>query len=229
MKKALFTACAGLTAFAAAGSAGASTIVLDFEGVGNLASANEYYSGGTDSAGNSGTDYGISFSSTSLGLIDSDAGGTGNIANEPSGQTGLFFLSGGAATMNVAAGFETGFSFFYSGAIDGSVQVYDGLDGTGALLASLALPAQNSIGCTGDPGGSYCNWTNIGVAFAGVARSVNFGGSANFIVFDDVTLGSVIAGGNAVPEPGTWAMMLLGFGAIGLTLRRRKLHELRTA
>jgi hypothetical protein len=27
---------------------------------------------------------------------------------------------------------------------------------------------------------------------------------------------------NAVPEPGTWAMMLLGFGAIGFAIRRRK-------
>ena len=27
---------------------------------------------------------------------------------------------------------------------------------------------------------------------------------------------------NAVPEPGTWAMMLLGFGAIGYGMRRRR-------
>jgi hypothetical protein len=27
---------------------------------------------------------------------------------------------------------------------------------------------------------------------------------------------------NSVPEPGTWAMMLLGFGAIGFAIRRRK-------
>jgi len=27
---------------------------------------------------------------------------------------------------------------------------------------------------------------------------------------------------NAVPEPGTWAMMLLGFGAAGLAMRRRR-------
>ena len=27
---------------------------------------------------------------------------------------------------------------------------------------------------------------------------------------------------NAVPEPGTWAMMLLGFGAIGFGMRRRR-------
>jgi hypothetical protein len=25
-----------------------------------------------------------------------------------------------------------------------------------------------------------------------------------------------------VPEPGTWAMMLLGFGALGFAIRRRK-------
>jgi hypothetical protein len=28
--------------------------------------------------------------------------------------------------------------------------------------------------------------------------------------------------GAAVPEPGTWAMMLLGFGAIGFTMRQRR-------
>jgi hypothetical protein len=27
---------------------------------------------------------------------------------------------------------------------------------------------------------------------------------------------------SAVPEAGTWALMLLGFGAIGLTIRRRR-------
>jgi phospholipase/lecithinase/hemolysin len=36
--------------------------------------------------------------------------------------------------------------------------------------------------------------------------------------------------GAAVPEPGTWAMMLLGFGAMGMSLRRRKpVQTIRTA
>ena len=35
----------------------------------------------------------------------------------------------------------------------------------------------------------------------------------------DLSITQVAAG---VPEPGTWAMMLLGFGAIGVALRRRK-------
>jgi hypothetical protein len=34
------------------------------------------------------------------------------------------------------------------------------------------------------------------------------------------------AEGNSVPEPGTWAMMLIGFGAVGFEMRRRKQMEL---
>lgn len=40
-----------------------------------------------------------------------------------------------------------------------------------------------------------------------------------------VTIDEPLAG--AVPEPGTWAMMILGFGAMGLSLRRRKETRLR--
>ena len=220
------TAAAFLTC--AAGDADAAVIVLDFEGVGDQVAVNNFYNGGTDGAGNSGTNYGVVFSSTSLGLRDSDAGGTGNFANEPSPSTVLFFQSGGEATLNFAAGFDLGFSFFYASSNEtgGLINVYEGLNGTGNLLASLALPI-NGGGCSGDPNGvPYCNWTNIGVAFSGIARSVDFGGTANQIAFDNITLGSVTAGsgGNAVPEPGTWAMMLVGFGGIGFTLRRRRAH-----
>jgi hypothetical protein len=39
--------------------------------------------------------------------------------------------------------------------------------------------------------------------------------------------GTEIPGGGAVPEPSTWAMMLLGFGAMGLALRRRRRAAIR--
>jgi hypothetical protein len=205
----------------------ADIIVLTFEGVGDQAAVNDFYNGGTDSQGNSGTDYGINFSTTSLGLIDADAGGTGNFANEPSPSTILFFLSGGAATMNVAAGFDTGFSFFYTSINNpGSIVVWSGLNGTGDILASIDLSATNA-NCSGDPNGQFCQFDPIGVTFDGIAHSVDFGGVANQVGFDNITLGSAIpggGGGTGVPEPGMLAMF--GFGLLlvgGAVWKKRRL------
>ena len=193
--------------------------VLTFEGLGNLEFVDNFYNGGTGSAGSGpGTNYGISFNNA-LAAIDSDAGGSGNWGGEPSGETAIVFLSGGAATMNVPTGFSTGFSFFYSAInVPGAVTVYDGLNGTGSVLATLNLPITPYNGAP-DPTGAYSPFVPFGVAFAGTAKSVDFGGTANQIVFDDVTLNSATPGN--VPEPGTVAL-LVGMGISGIALRRRK-------
>jgi hypothetical protein len=125
--------------------------------------------------------------------------------------------------MNVAAGFDTGFSFFYAAPFfSGSVDVYDGLNGTGTLLASLFLPI-NGAG-SGDPNGQYSNWTPIGVAFSGTAKSVNFGGTANYIVFDNITLGSETPGTGDVPEASTlliWSVLGAVSAIVGIRQRRK--------
>lgn len=56
-----------------------------------------------------------------------------------------------------------------------------------------------------------------GVCTAGVGS----GTGINFEKQNSVTLAAA-----AVPEPGTWAMMLLGFGAIGVGMRRRRARPL---
>jgi hypothetical protein len=193
----------------------ASAYVLDFEGVGNYNTVGNYYNGGA------GTNYGASFSAATLALVDQDAGGSGNFANEPSANTVMFFLDANNAILNVASGFITGFSFFYTSSLAASVNVYDGLDGTGNLLGSLALTAQYNDNCNGDPYGDFCKWTAVGVSFSGVAKSIDFGGTANQVGFDDITIGSATAGDTGqVPEPASLA--LLGLGLAGLVASRRR-------
>jgi hypothetical protein len=217
----LFAGALALSA-AVAGAASASPVVLTFEGVGDEANINNFYNGGTDSLGNSGPNYGVSFSGPTLGLIDADAGGTGNFANEPTPNTIMFFLSASSAVMNYAAGFDTGFAFFYTSSTAATVNIWSGLDATGSLLGSINLSAQyNGNGCKGDPTGDFCNWTAIGVGFAGTAHSIDFGGTANQTGYDNITFGSSTPG-NGVPEPGTWAMMITGMGLAGAMFRRRR-------
>lgn len=212
---------ATLAVLVALGSYSASAItVLDFEGLKNLEPVANYYNGGYGGSGSGpGPAYGVTFSGSTLAIIDSDAGGSGNFGNEPSPSTVMFFLdtTPGAAVMNYAAGFDTGFSFYYSSInYSGSVSVWSGLNATGTLLATIPLPKTPMDG--GDPNGDFSPFVPVGVAFAGVAKSIDFGGTANQIGYDNITFGSETPQG--VPDSGASAL-LLGVGLLGLGGLRR--------
>jgi hypothetical protein len=203
-----------------------SAVVLTFEGLGNREAVGNFYNGGLGGSGSGpGSNFGVTFSSNALAIIDSDAGGTGNFGGEPSPSTVLFFLTGNAATLNYAAGFDTGFSFFYSAiASPGFVDIYDGLGATGNILGSINLPVTPSDG--GDPTGVFSPFVPIGVNFLGTARSINFGGAADRIAFDNITFGSATPDGGGtnpgtgVPDGGS-TFFALGMGLLGLGGVRR--------
>ena len=182
-----------------------------------------YYNGGADQNGAIGPNYGITFGPDSLALLNNSQYPTGsNVGNEPGGGNSAIFLTGVGDIMDVAAGFTGGFSFYQASAFPGSVTVYSGLDDTGTVLASLTWAA-TGLNST-EP--YYGIWAPEGVSFAGTAESVEFSGSANFIAFTDVTIGSANPGsgnGNGVPDSTGWSIYLLaGLGLAGMAWVSRK-------
>jgi hypothetical protein len=212
MKKSAL-ALAIMLVFGTVGAFASST--MNFMGMQFLEPITNYYNGGLAGLGSGpGPNYGVIWGADSLALPN---GSGSNVNNEPFGWTSsMIFLSGPGDIMNVSAGFTTGFAFYYSAPFaTGQVDVYDGLDGTGNLLASLFLPTNGSY-CGSLP---YSCWTQVGVTFPGTAMSANFSGTANYIAFSGVTIGSNVVG---TPEPSS--LILLGSGFVGLAgLVRRKL------
>jgi len=164
-------------------------LTLGFEGLQDHEDVLDFYNAGKGSRGSGpGPNYGIVFSANATAFVDGSTGGTGNTSGEPSPPTTLTFLSGTAATMTVAGGFDSGFSFYYCSPFNsGKIQVYDGPNATGNLLAVLDLPA-TPVNPNGTP--AYAIWVPIGVSFGGTARSVDFGGAADYIGFDNITFGA---------------------------------------
>jgi hypothetical protein len=195
-----------LLVVAGVASAASAQIFLDFEGItaGATTPIGAFYAG-----------QGVFFTgggSNALAIVDSDNGGDGNFANEPSSSTIMFFLEGNATIMNVPGGFTTGFATYYSTiATTGLLEVYDGVDGTGNLLGTANMFALGSGG-NGDPNGAYDRWDIASVNIGNqVARSVVFIGAANYIGFDDMIFGGV-------PTPGSAAVA----GIAGLAALRRR-------
>jgi hypothetical protein len=187
-------------------------ITIDFEGaVGYVNPIAEFYNGGTDGAGNSGPNLGVSFTDAAVGV--SNDVDFSYYSNAPTMGTVMAAFDT-TATMNVASGFSGQLTFWYASSVTtlDAVNIYSGLNSTGTLLASASLFGNASLGCTDTP---FCRFDLTSVKFAGVAKSVNFGGNAQFVAYDNIGI-------TPVPELDTYVMLAAGLVAMAFMKRRQQ-------
>lgn len=138
---------------------------------------------------------------------------TGNTAVNPSGRVSGF----GFSTSPEVSG----------GAVTGDFSNFNLDPGPGQLGAAVDVCFSNSGSCSGSGGAT------VGDPATGTL-TLALGSGTTAVTLDDFgvryqSLGLQGEGSGrgfevpgAVPEPGTWAMMLLGFGGIGFAMRRRR-------
>ncbi|MEE4536906.1 MAG: PEPxxWA-CTERM sorting domain-containing protein [Erythrobacter sp.] len=135
------------------------------------------------------------------------------------------FATSGSNYFNISGDFQIDFSnaiaafgFFGTDIGDFDGQVTLELLRLGQLPEVVVIP--NTIGA---PNASLLYFGVIDTAnpFTGLRFGNTAAGSDSF-GFDNLTIGDVGQVTGAVPEPSTWALMLLGFFGIGAVMRRRK-------
>lgn len=101
--------------------------------------------------------------------------------------------------------------------------------GSGSVIATFSTGGDNAFNFTSATiNGSPITITNAGSVIFAAATNVPLMAGLNRIVITGTASGNVSYGGNitfvpnAVPEPATWAMMLVGFGMVGGAVRYRR-------
>jgi hypothetical protein len=152
-------------------------------------------------------------------MMDSVENVAANPFGAPAGNSYLYVSTGGTSVIQSVATGITGYRAvsFYIGSIDWGNTV-DVLDMGGNLLRSfkgeeMAAPASPS----GDQDFPLNNRLLTFTADAGeLIGGLRFTSSVDSLEADNVRFTA------AVPEPATWAMMLVGFGMVGATARYRR-------
>lgn len=151
------------------------------------------------------------------------------VSAQPFGSTGYFWTVGptdGSPGILDLSSFASILSISF---IWGSVDSYNTLEvlgrGVGEVLATFT-GAHASVNPNGDQV-LPANNPLATLTFTGLATQTNIGGlrlssTSNAFEVDNISIvAPVVTPQSPVPEPATWAMMLLGFGLVGFGLRKR--------
>jgi len=134
-------------------------------------------------------------------------------ASVPVDDTDYASVQGGqTASFSAINGYVLSSFSFYMGSPDKYNQVVFHLaNGTTQTFDGEAIWGGTPAG-TGDRSQGYRVYYDFGGDYV---TSITFNSSDDAFEFDGLA-------GTAVPEPGTWALMILGFGGAGAMIRRRK-------
>lgn len=168
---------------------------------------------GTDATGNavvtSYPDDGFAFTGSHLQIID-------NVTPDPTlvrSDSGNYLLSsdGGTVTLRIGRG---GFSLYGFSYAEGAIGAPPGtLTVVGYLMNGGTVTQTFGIDGIADGNGGAPDFQSVKVTGFSNLWQATFSAGGQAFSLDSV---------DAVPEPATWTMMLVGFGAIGFAARRQR-------
>lgn len=144
---------------------------------------------------------------------------TGSSFNQTTDNTGFLALGGtsdGLGTFTLTGAPDT-----YTGDIFRLLVTFTAPTGASPGNSMFETLLQGTV--TGmNAGGVFVNFDNATRTFASSAGPFTF--ALNDVSISSNSSTQIVSGQiqAAVPEPGTWAMMLIGFGGMGVALRRRR-------
>jgi hypothetical protein len=169
---------------------------------------------GSTTATGSFLDGGAAFSGTGVVMNNGGQGSAGLYATPYGDDTNYLAVLGGGSETIAFAALKSSFGLYW-----GSVDTYNSLafyNGTTLVAtisgADVAPPLAANGGQTDYASNGYILISALPLFDRVVAAS-----SSNSFEFDNVAAGGM----SAVPEPATWAMMLLGFTGLGYAASRR--------
>ena len=174
--------------------------------------------GGYTVIDNFDTAVGLTGSGFQIKTPPSDGNGAPPANSLPAGTAYLSVLGGGSATYTFS-GDVSSFEFDW-----GSVDSYNTLtiNSTGAdpiVVPGLSFPnAANGNQVDAGTNGLFRVTGTEGEKFT----SITFASSSNSFEVDNLAVANVVNQNGGVPEPASWALMILGFGGAGAALRGQR-------